>query len=208
MILVNRTNKHVFWQINCLPPRKHRGRLMPAPKISLSPFTKMDLSVSFSEEDLKLIRENEKLPKHLGWLDEIQGGKSAKVKDAPLKDPLTPGTRSVLDRMSGEESQSTAQQYVSDEEITSQEVEEMQDALGSVITDIEPPEDDGVMPEVNVSAEEPPTPEELEEIQGRRPAQSWRRRQLWCWAYNNGLQPEDFSNKRSIWDLIKNHLDG
>jgi len=181
---------------------------MPAPKISLAPFARVDLSGPFSEEDLKLIRENENLPKHLGWLDEIQGAKHAKPKDELLKDSLLPSTRSVLNRMSGEESQSAAQQYVSDEEITSQEVEEMQDALGSVITDVELPEDDGVTPEVNVSAEEPPTSEELEEIQGRRPAQSWRRRQLWCWAYNNGLQPEDFANKRSIWDLIKNHLDG
>lgn len=207
MILINRSDKHVFWQINCLPPRKKRGRLLSAPKIAIEPFGRVDLSLPFSEEDLKLIRESEHLPRHLGWLDEIQGSKNARMKDVPLKDPLDPSARSVINRMNGQESQSTMQEYASDEEITSQEVEEMQDALGSVITDVEPPEDDGVMPEVNVSAEEVPSSEELEEIQGRRPAQSWRRRQLWCWAYEKGLQPESFANKRSIWDLIKDHLD-
>lgn len=185
----------------------HRGRLAPPPMISLEPFGRFDLGASFSEHDLVLIRRSEKLPKQLSWLDQIQGSKSAKMKDVLLKDPLSPTARSVMERLNEQETQPATQEYTSDEEITSKEVEEMQDALGSVVTDVEPPEDDGVMPDVNVSAEEVPTSEELEEIQGRRPAQSWRRRQLWCWAYENGLQPESFANKRSIWDLIKNHLD-
>lgn len=207
MKLYNRTNKTVFWTVNCLPPRMARGRLLPPPTISFEAHSNVDLSEAFSEEDLKLIRESENLPRGLTWEDDLKKVIPPKPTAVSTKDPLPSGSRSVLNKMKNSQDNVVVPE-ASLEEVSSEEVEEMQESLGGIGSDLELPDgDDTELPNVNVSAEEVPTKEELAEIEGRRPAQSWRRRQLWVWAYSNGLNPEDFSNKRTIWDLIKNHMD-
>lgn len=207
MKLFNRTNNTVFLKLNSLPNKLVRGRPVPLPTIKVVAQNYLDLTNFFSEDEIKLIRESQEIPRGFIWEDQLLKVNQPKPTVVSNKDPLPAGSRSVLNRLNEQQSNSSVPE-ASIEEVSSEEIEQMQDALGGLGSDLELPDGENeVMPSVNVSAEETPTKEELAEIEGRRPAQSWRRRQLWVWAYENKLRPADFANKREIWDLIKNHLD-
>lgn len=207
MILVNRTRNILFWEIYCLPERKQRGRLLPNPKIAIQPLGRVDLSKAFSQEDLDFIKANQPIPKGSIWLEDLE--KVTQPNPTPLseKDPLTPAARAVINRLEQVEGNNAEVKESLEAEISSEEIGEMQEALSNIGGDLDLPEgEEAVMPAVNVSAEEIPTAEEIAEIEGRRAAQNWRRRQLWVWAYQEGLNPPDFANKRTLWDMIKEHL--
>lgn len=202
MIITNKSNSIYFWQITCLPKRVRKGRLLPSPIISFQPFETLDLRNFLNDEDLLLIQENESLPGNLYFQDKL---KKTRLSGVSSDSPYTSGSDSVLSRMRYTENKNS---NIVEEEISSKEVDELEENLGRSNFNFEIPDENSELFEgENLNTEEEPSKEEINEIDGRRPSQSWRRRQLWVWAYHNGLNPENFANKRKVWDQIKEYLD-
>lgn len=202
MILYNKTSRIMFWTISCLPIKVHRGRAVPFPKITLEPNKSIDLSKVFTKEEVDLILEKEKLPTGLSFKNKTLIAKSKSEEVLPK------GTKSVLNRIKGAHEVAETSPEIEIETVSEEDINALEATLATSTKQYTLPEDDGITNVQSiVVSEDPPTKEELEAVDGKRPLFSWKKRLLWVWAHENGLEPKSFANKSELWELIKSNIE-